>query len=339
MPGKQTIYSRIIHPLFKPALILLGLSAMLSCWLASVEAGSLAMPKMHVYKNGFVERSFSVVIRDDRARCEYLIGLNSVTAQALLKTARQRKSDRATIDAKEGSAQNSEKGASNSENKKNDKNGVTGNDTEEFSRDQEGVANVKESTLKLKMDDEVDGEGEHLTDPDTIKELASLANFWFSRKMEVTCDGRRVTLQNVIVSAEARHPYSMIVRFEFDLRAKPAGPTQSVTKDNALEKLSNFKIIKNSHSAEPGRNALRSSVIQKSAMKPKTVEVAIFDGVFAEKDGAVRYALKTKGSAMIARSNVAAILVRADRIELSELDKVARKQATTMSARIIVSTD
>lgn len=339
MPGKRTIYSRFIHPESKRALIVLGLIAMLICWLALGEAGALAMPKVHVYKNGFVERSFSVVIRNDRARCEYLIGLNSVTAQALLKGARQRKSDRTEIEAKKDSASDSKRPESNSENRKNEQNELTGNDAEGISTGPEGVANVKGDTLKLKTDDEVDGEGEHLTDPETIKELASLADFWFSKKLEVTCDGRQVNLENVSVSAEARHPYSMIVRFEFDLNAKPAGSRQGVTKVSVQKKLSQSKVAKDPQEVDAGRKAMRSSVIQKTALNPEIVELAIFDGVFSGKDGAVRYALKTKGSAMIARSNVAAILVRADRIELGQLDKVARKQATTLSAKIIVSAD
>ena len=284
--------------------MVLCLSAMFIGVFTLTLAKASPTPKIHVYKNGFVERSFSVVVRDDRVNCEYLIGLNDWTAQALLQAAREEKANRADVE------------------NQNDSNDAAVGD----SRTADGKDKVKKSTLPLKKNDEPVDEGEHLTDPGTIKELAGLSEFWFSEKLGVTCDDQNVKLQKLSVSADARHPYSIIVRFEFDLMSADAPDNDSADKGAQAEPQKSKAVV--------GKTAQASD---KGSSVPRTVELKIMDEVFPDDDGAIRYALKTKGSAMVARSNVAAILVRAERIELGKLDKVERKQATILSAKIIVS--
>ena len=50
--------------------------------------------------------------------------------------------------------------------------------------------------------------------------------------------------------------------------------------------------------------------------KPKTVQLNIVDRNFAKQSGAVRYAIKTRGKAMLLQSNVAPIIIRADRVDV-----------------------
>jgi hypothetical protein len=64
--------------------------------------------------------------------------------------------------------------------------------------------------------------------------------------------------------------------------------------------------------------------------------LTFFDGNFAELNGAIRLAIKTSGRAMLLRSNAAPILLRADRVELGELDAKERQASCALSATIVV---
>lgn len=60
------------------------------------------------------------------------------------------------------------------------------------------------------------------------------------------------------------------------------------------------------------------------------IHLIIKDELFDDKNGAVKYALKPKKSALLLRSNVAPILIRAERIELNGLSPVVRSEKTTI---------
>lgn len=64
------------------------------------------------------------------------------------------------------------------------------------------------------------------------------------------------------------------------------------------------------------------------------IRLVAHDLVFPDNGGAGRYALKPKGSTMLLRSNVAPILVRADRIDLNGLSPEMRAQKTTVDCEL-----
>ncbi len=66
----------------------------------------------------------------------------------------------------------------------------------------------------------------------------------------------------------------------------------------------------------------------------ESIELKLEDSNFTKQTGAVRYALKARGIAMLLQSNVAPIIVRAERIELAELTEEQRKTQTSILARI-----
>lgn len=234
-------------------------------------------PAVHVYPDGFVERAFAVVIRDEVATCEYSIGLNPKTAELLLLRLSQKGQ------AKQESAHSDSPVAATSRSPED----------QLSSKPQSADAKPDARTSPKAM--EHVGGGEHLTDPVVIKQFSKHVKTWLARDMQVRCNGKRVNVEKIEVSAEARHPFSMVLRFQFAVAPNQAS---SVTKTSV------------------------------SNGKPDAVELEIMDGLFPKTDGAIRYALKTKGKTMLANSNVAPILVRADRIELGKLRKLAAENGT-----------
>ena len=68
----------------------------------------------------------------------------------------------------------------------------------------------------------------------------------------------------------------------------------------------------------------------------ESIELKVIDSNFLKQTGAVRYALKAKGKAVLLRSNVAPIIVRAQRVEIAGLTEEERKKQTSIEARIAI---
>ena len=95
---------------------------------------------------------------------------------------------------------------------------------------------------------------------------------------------------------------------------------------------------------------LRSAVIQKSLRhhfsytaeflfelpQGKDGELKIVDQSFQKMDSAIRYSIKTVGSAMLLRSNVAPIIVRSTRHDLSKMDEATRLQTCQIIATVAI---
>ncbi len=67
----------------------------------------------------------------------------------------------------------------------------------------------------------------------------------------------------------------------------------------------------------------------------KVTDLQISDDNFTRFDGCARYALKAVGNAVLTRSNVAPILVRAKRIEFADLSEEARRESCFINAQIV----
>ena len=67
----------------------------------------------------------------------------------------------------------------------------------------------------------------------------------------------------------------------------------------------------------------------------QTVKLRIQDACFSDLDGGARYALKSRGKTIISRTNVAPIIIRAKRHELSGLKPDERHKACQISATVV----
>ncbi len=71
-----------------------------------------------------------------------------------------------------------------------------------------------------------------------------------------------------------------------------------------------------------------------------SLTLAFQDMMFSENAGGVRYAAKSLGNAVMSRSNVATIIIRADRHELNELTPEQRLEKTKIDCQLVfVSSD
>ena len=273
------------------------------CWSVSLAVclfgGLSGSVCAHEYEDGFVERSLTITIRDGVGYGEYQIGLNANTAAQVLKLAEQLRQQ-----ARLASATQQQSSAA----------GETATAVE-ASTDPlvelnpvvdkpDAVSKVdvtpkavppKEESPKVVPNQSVGtGVGEHLTDLAMIKRFGELQRQWFAGRLKLACNGQQVALSKVSIEPAARHPFSVVVKFQFSVEAKQAIDEQGKA-DN-----------KKAAGATSKPDSSQGSV----------VDFQVTDGLFSGHHGATRYALRSRGSTMVLQSNVAPALVRADRVEV-----------------------
>jgi len=159
------------------------------------------------------------------------------------------------------------------------------------------------------------GVGEHLTDLATIKRFGEMQKHWFAERLKLERNGKPITLSKVSVEPAARHPFSVVVKFQFSVIAKLA-----IERDGKVNRKNEAMAISEPNSPQSG-----------------VVDFQVIDELFSEHAGATRYALRARGSTMLLQSNVAPVLVRADRVEIErgvEVPKDGRPPA--IQAKIVV---
>ncbi len=73
-----------------------------------------------------------------------------------------------------------------------------------------------------------------------------------------------------------------------------------------------------------------------TGIEPGTT-LKVVDHSFPELDGAIRLACKGRGAVMLRKSNVALLVVRANRVEFTKMSKSDREIASTIEALILIS--
>ena len=242
----------------------------------------------HEYEDGFIERSLTITIRDGVGYGEYQIGLNAKTAEQIVELAEQQQQEKLPQQTKE------EKPASRAL----------------LAREKSlraATNQVKDSDSSLPIEPELKASapipvGEHLTDLATIKRFDELRQHWFSGRLNLTSDGQPVELSKVTVEPAARHPYSVLVKFQFRLSTKRT--TEETTQDVPLA------LVEGLSAGKP------KATIEPESLSSRSVDFLVTDRLFLGYHGATRYALRSRGATMLLQSNVAPALVRAERAEL-----------------------
>ena len=253
----------------------------------------------HEYEDGFVERSLTITIRDGVGYGEYQIGLNANTATEVLKLAEQIRQQ--TVMARAAQPQPSAPGDA----------AAVAEALTEPSVERELLANKPDTALNVGQEPKAvtpkavtpkgvpnqsvgTGVGEHLTDLTMIKRFGELKEDWFAGRLKLVRNGQQVTLSKVSVEPAARHPFSVVVKFQFSVEAKQAVEEQ----------------------AKAERNKAAGPASKPDSSQGSVVDFQVTDGLFSDHHGATRYALRSRGSTMVLQSNVAPALVRADRVEV-----------------------
>jgi len=280
----------------------------------------------HVYEDGFVERSLTITIRDGVGYGEYRIGLNSQTAANILATAQRLKQESALPQALEGQLvagvshdafESQQQPPSTKPLEKNEPAKELTNEPVRPPTESVPVPMPPAVAVTPEEQNVIAGEqepravptGEHLTDLATIKQFSDVQEHWFADRLRLTTDGQPVELSKVSVEPAARHPYSVLVKFQFSLDVKKANDAQPATGATTREMKS-----------DPPPN--------------RTVSLQVTDRLFSSNHGATRYALRARGSTILLQSNVAPALVRAERVDIKRGTVVAENGSPAIQAKL-----
>ena len=298
----------------------LGVS--LAVWVFGGLSGSVCA---HEYEDGFVERSLTITIRDGVGYGEYQIGLNAKTATQVLKLAEQMRQQAVSVKA----AQQQPSAAGET--------APAAGAVTEPSVERVPLMNEPEAALKVDRSPKAmtpkavtpeggspkgvpnqsvgTGVGEHLTDLATIKRFGELQEHWFAGRLKLARNGQPVALSKVSVEPAARHPFSVVVKFQFSVEAK-----QAVEEQGKAE-----------------QNKAAGPTSKPDSPQGSVVEFEVTDGLFSDHHGATRYALRSRGSTMVLQSNVAPALVRADRVEIARGEEVTEDgKPPAIQAKLLV---
>ena len=303
----------------------LGVS--LAVWVFGGLSGSVCA---HEYEDGFVERSLTITIRDGVGYGEYQIGLNAKTATQVLKLAEQMRQQAVSVKA----AQQQPSAAGET--------APAAGAVTEPSVERVPLMNEPEAALKVDRSPKAmtpkavtpeggspkggspkgvpnqsvgTGVGEHLTDLATIKRFGELQEHWFAGRLKLARNGQPVALSKVSVEPAARHPFSVVVKFQFSVEAK-----QAVEEQGKAE-----------------QNKAAGPTSKPDSPQGSVVEFEVTDGLFSDHHGATRYALRSRGSTMLLQSNVAPALVRADRVEIARGEEVTEDgKPPAIQAKLLV---
>ena len=282
-------------------------------------AGNPTTVCAHVYADGFVERSLTITIRDGIGYGEYQLGLNANTADQIIELAKQAKQKSVRPESSTKPPTASDLGG-----RSKPEQSVPTKSLDAANADKpDGLQTpeLKNSDAKahaaLKLADsppqpDTVGSGEHLTDLATIARFGDLRQQWFTDHLKLVIDGQAVELEKVSVEPAARHPYSVLVKFQFSLEKKKATEDPSAAV------------------GEPKTDVKTDSPAN------RTVGLQVTDNLFAGHAGATRYALRARGSTMLLQSNVAPVLVRAERVEIEPKAAIKNVGSPTIEAKLTV---
>ena len=296
------------------------LSVSLVVWLFTSSQGLVSA---HEYEDGFIERSLTITIRDGVGYGEYQIGLNSKTAKQIIELADQQEivpQQTNEIEVAPSGLPAREKSTQTVIEK--EKEAGSGMPTKPTLKESSPTQDSVKGSAPLSV-------GEHLTDLATIKRFGELRQHWFADRLNLTSDGQLIELSKVSVEPAARHPFSVLVKFQFLLGAKK-------TIEKRTQRLSSTE----AGTAGGGVTVARAnSVAANTESKPlgnRVVEFQVTDRLFSDYHGATRYALRARGSTMLLQSNVAPVLVRSERIEIDRNERIHTKKEAVIQAKVAV---
>ncbi|MFK7767909.1 MAG: hypothetical protein AB8B55_11860 [Mariniblastus sp.] len=282
----------------------------------------------HILEDGFVERTVEVVVRDDVARVEYSVGLNERTMLQLLagwdvesakralelsdgvSTSKNYAPDDESAQAK-GKIDSGEKSTPKQESDLSQlsKASADASTTDAPAVQPPGPANSKSnSALPVPKTTKVPNSKNTATDDSSVENATT------NEPKEPAIDAKTLALFAKIAPSKIKNG------LKITCDGKPI-KVSSLSLDAAPRHPFNLKVV------------FELSVPKSTA---ETVQLIFQDENFAKQTGAVRYALKTKGNAMLMRSNVAPIIIRAQRVELAGLSSEQREQKTKIIARLAI---
>ena len=268
--------------------------------LASGTISASVMTRVHKFENGFVERSIAIVVRDKTAHIVYSVGLNELTVRELLAN------------------------------------------WEPFSPGQTVGPDSTKSEVQQNPESERFGDqrpanstGQAETSPRSPSQPSTKATV--SSGVDPSADTRPKPTEKPTSSKRPQLENSSedhVIPPDLLLKFKELAP---VAIANGMKISCNGKPITIDYvnAGPPPRHPFTMSIeFTFQVPDSETCDLKISDDSFAQNNGAVRYALKAAGRAMLIQSDVAPILVRAERCDLTKLSKKERSLKTSVNARL-----
>lgn len=243
----------------------------------------------HEFKDGFVERTMAVVVRDQTAIVEYSVGMNAKTMRQVVE-----------LWARDNDAISQQNNVDSGQTTQNVTNKTTTALPQTAPTDKTAapvvsapkkLASIQDNPIRPSVNSEdaaTASEFAHQIPPELLDEFKSKAIKSIIKKIDFLCDGQPLSPAKSELGLPPKHPFTIVVRYEFKM---PVG---------------------------------------------ERIDLAIHDSNFHNLNGAVRYALKTKGQSMLMQSNQAAILVRSKRVELNDVSPDKLKAETTITGRLAI---
>jgi len=286
--------------------------------LVGLFVGMSATVCAHVYEDGYVERSLTITIRDGVGYGEYQIGLNEKTADQILELAEQlkrKKNQEGVLKRKPSIAGLDDQ--SNAPQPISPTQALDTNEATKANKIAESKTGAMPKPATVPEQRGTVGAGEHLTELATIKRFGELQDQWFTERLKLSSDGQAVKISKLSVEPAARHPYSVLVKFQFSLYKNETNQGLPVVGERR---------------AEPKTDPPAKPVVPAA----RAVDFRVTDQLFAGHSGAVRYALRARGSTMLLRSNVAPVLVRAKRLEINRKTAMDTESSPAIQAKLTV---
>lgn len=286
-----------------------------------------AVAAAHEFEDGHVERSVAVVIRGDTGRIEYSIGLNPQTRQQLIQSwtgssvaptpATELESNITSADVPREVA------------------------AEDATAKQNGVAPANGVTPASDVAE------------DPFLKLAA-ANV--TSRLRVTANGDRLPLELISSSASARHHVDVTVALEFKIPFQSSSPVTepssngrrgpSVATDTAAAAAEPLVLLniadRNFQKVQKTPLADGLQQLPKTGEPPSTPSTPLTPPSAAPAapnpvpmGGGFRYACKATGATLLTRSNVASILIRAQRRFDDDLSDAQKLEAFKIEVELI----
>jgi hypothetical protein len=260
----------------------------------------LFAPKIHKFEDGFVERTMAVVVRGRTAHVQYAVGLNENTLRQVL----QSWDDGQAVSPPSAPAPVDRPPAT----------AQSGTQPRDVG-DPSGQPSETGSATDSQPADTIDLAGTPTTDDSAIH------------------------LANTAPEKSQTAPGDQSVHFidaKLMAKLKQSGPNE-ISKRVAIH-CNGDPVTVTSATLGPTPRHPFTVVVKFEFQIPdsETFELKIDDSNFVNQAGAVRYALKATGNAAILQTDVAPILVRAQRVELPHLANNKRSLHSTISARLAI---
>lgn len=269
--------------------------------LSFVLALGLSSTSAHKFEDGFVERTMAIVVRDKTATVEYSVGLNAKTMRDVL--------DQWEADSHKPGSTNPTASAAQ---------GVAGSSPPAEPNSEAYTQDTK--SKKVGNQRQADS-----TSPKPLSKQGTSSN----------PDSESLLGMGINPDDESAHK----IDAELYARFKKLAPNEianriAVTCDGQ-------RVVPGSVTAGPTPLHPFLLVVKFEFKLPASegIDLKIRDQNFPGNSGAVRYALKTKGNSMLLKSNKAPILVRSERVELTDLTPKKQEQLTTIAARLAIIGD